>query len=725
MATGFLSFLAPKAVAVIGASNEPTKRGYRAVQTLLKDHFAGRIYPINPRASEIQGLRAYPDVASVPEPIDLALVCTAAPTVPDIVEQCGRKGVKGAVVLALGFSESGAEGRELERRALESARRWNVRLIGPNTSGIFNAHCGLNFVGFADLRKGGVGIVSQSGNVALALVTEGQLNAHVGFSTYIGVGNESDLRFHDYLAHLGADVHTTAIAMYVEGFKDPLRFLETAADVTRRKPVVLCKGGRTATGQQTARSHTGSLAGDYAVAKACLRDTGVVVVERSDAILPVVECLSLLPRMRSRRVAILADGGGHATIAADALTAAGLQLPQLAAATRARLARALTPQAVTVNPVDVANGADSAPGVIAECADIILADPGIDALLVVGMFGGFALRFSDTLGDAEAAAGDRFAALLAEHGKPIVLHSIFAPLRPEALERARRSGIPLHASIDMAALSLGALAEYSDWLRRPPRAPAAPPRPAPESARRIFDTAREEGRASLLEPEALDLLDVYGIKTRPRMLVRNEAEALAAVERFAGMPLALKIVSPDILHKSESGGVRLNLSGATEVETARIALLAAIRQRFPDADIRGVLATPMARPGVELIVGVTRDPQFGPVMMFGLGGTLVETLHEVAFCRLPVRHDEALELIGELRTQEVLDGARGAAAVDRDRLAELMASVSELCVTHPEIVELDLNPVVAGPEGCAILDARVLVGQGTKVSIRSGSLRPS
>ena len=710
MAAGFLPFLAPQAVAVIGASTEPTKRGYRAVQSLLKDCFAGRIYPIHPRAAEVQGLRAYPDLASVPGSIDLALVCTAAATVPGIVEQCGRKGVKGAVVLALGFSESGPEGRELERRTIEAARRWNVRLIGPNTSGIFNAHCGLNFVGFADLRKGGIGIIAQSGNVALALVVEGQLNSHVGFSTYIGVGNESDLRFHDYLSHLGADAETDAIAMYVESFKEPMPFLETATGVARRKPVVLCMGGRTATGQKTARSHTGSLAGDYAVAKACLLDAGIVVVERSDAILPVVECLSLLPPMRSRRVAILADGGGHATIAADALAAAGLHLPEFAAATRKRLAAVLTPQAVTVNPVDVANSADSAPGVIAESADIILADPEVDALLVVGMFGGFALRFSDTLAGAEAAAGHRFAGLLAKHGKPIVLHSIFAPLQPEALQHARRGGIPLHGSIEMAALSLGALADYSDWLRRPPRAPATPPHPAPERAQRILRAVRAEGRAALLEPEALDLLDAHGIATRPRMVVHNASEALAAAERFASAPLALKIVSPDILHKSDAGGVRLNVRGVADVEMARAALLAEVRRRAPAAEIRGVLVTPMAEPGVELIVGVTRDPHFGPVMMFGLGGTLVESLRDVAFRPLPIARNDALELIGEVRAHDVLDGARGAPVVDREQLAALMASVSELCRAHPEIVELDLNPVVAGPDGYSILDARVLLG---------------
>ena len=709
MTTGFLSFLVPQAVAIIGASNEPTKRGYRAVQTLLKDRFAGRIYPIHPRATEVQGLRAYPDLASVPEQIDLALVCTAASTVPDIVEQCGRKGVRAAVVLALGFGEGGAEGCELERRTIAVARTWDVRVIGPNTSGIFNAHCGLNFVGFAGIRKGGIGIISQSGNVALALVTEGQLNGHVGFSTYIGVGNESDLRFHEYLAHMGADTETDAIAMYVEGFKEPLRFLEVAAEVARRKPVVMCKGGRTATGQKSARSHTGTLASDYAVAKACLSDAGVVLVERSDAILPVVECLSLLPRMRSRCVAILADGGGHATIAADALAAAGLQLPALAPATRERLAAVLTPYAVTMNPVDIANGADSAPGVIADCASIILADPGIDALLVVGMFGGFALRFSDTLADAEATAGDRFASLVAEHGKPIVLHSIFAPLRPEALQRARRGGIPVHGSIEMAALSLGTLADYSDWLRRPPRAAAPSPFPAPERAQQILRNVRAEGRTALLEPEALDLLDAHGIATRPRMIVRNASEALTAVERFSAAPLALKIVSPDILHKTEVGGVRLNLRGAEDVEAARAALLATVRQRVPAAEIRGVLVTPMAPPGVELIVGVTQDPHFGMLMMFGLGGTLVESLRDVAFHRLPVGPAEALELIGGLRTQEVLNGARGTAVVDRTRLASLMASVSELCRAHPEIVELDLNPVIAGSDGYSILDARVLI----------------
>jgi acetyltransferase len=498
--------------------------------------------------------------------------------------------------------------------------------------------------------------------------------------------------------------------MYVESFKDAIAFLDTAAEVARHKPVVVCKGGRTAIGQRAARSHTGGLAGEYAVAKACLRDAGAVVVERSDAILPIAECLSVSAPMRGRRVAVLADGGGHATLAADALAASGLVIPELEAGTRERLRAVLSPHAVVANPVDVANTADAGPGVLAEAADILLSDASVDALLVVGMFGGFALRFSATLAEAEAAAGDRFATLPAAHRKPIILHSIFAPLWPEPLRRVRQGGIPLSGSIEMAALAMGALADYSDWLRRP-RSVASSHLAAktPERAQRIVSAARADGRTALLEPEALDLLDAHGIATRPRTVVRNASEARAAAGRFAPMPLALKVVSPDILHKSAFGGVRLGVRGVDEMEDAHEALLSAVRQRAPDADVRGVLVTPMAEAGVELIVGVTRDPQFGPVMMVGLGGTLVESLRDVAFGRLPVDRIHALAMIGDLRAQEALDGLHGARPVDRERLAALMTAVSELCLLHPEIVELDLNPVITSPGGCAILDARVLL----------------
>jgi acetate---CoA ligase (ADP-forming) len=704
-----LPFLTPRAVAIIGASTERTKRGYRAIESLQKAGFEGGIYPVNPRATEILGLRVHPDIASLPEGIDLALVCTAAATVPEILEQCGRKNIRGAVVLALGFGEGGEEGRKLEQRAVDAARTAGIRFIGPNTSGIFNAHCGLNLVGFSDLRAGGIGIISQSGNMALALATEGHLNGHVGFSTYIGVGNEADLRFHDYLAHMGSDLHTQAVALYVEGFRDAIAFLDTAEVVARRKPLVMYKGGRTETGRNAVRSHTGSLAGNYAIARSCLRQAGVVVVDRSDALLPVTEALSLLPSLRSRRIAVLADGGGHATIAADALVQAGLELCELGAATRNRLAAVLLPIASMVNPVDIASTADAGPGVIAECADILLADPQVDGLLVVGMFGGFAIRFSETLAHAEAAGGRRIAGLVAKFGKPIVVHSIFAPLQPEALQHVRRGGIPVHDSIEMAALTLGMLAERSDWLRRPPRVPRVAPPSVPHRAQAIVGDARAKGRAALTEIEAFELLAAHGIAIPPMQVAPGADDAARVAERFGDAPLAFKIISPDILHKSDIGGVLLDVRGLREIQVGLAALVRTVRQRAPDANVRGVLVMPMAPAGVEVIVGMTRDPQYGAIMMFGLGGVHVETMRDVAFRRLPLTHDDALDLMAEIQGQPFLDGTRGRAGVDRALLATLIARISDVCLAHPEIAELDLNPVIAGADECWIVDARILL----------------
>ncbi|MCB1830683.1 MAG: CoA-binding protein, partial [Gammaproteobacteria bacterium] len=301
-----LNFLNPNSVAIIGASKDPTKRGFRAIQTLLQEKFAGAIFPINPKESEILGLPCHPDLASVPQEIDLALICTPARTLPAMVKACGEKGVKGAVVLAGGFSEAGAEGTRLEQEMVAAARQFGVRLVGPNTSGMFNTHKACNLVGFSNLEVGGIGILSQSGNMALSLVTEGQINGHMGFSTYIGVGNEADLQFSEYLDYFGDDEQTKVVIAYIEGLKNGHAFLESARRVCRIKPVVLYKSGRTEVGQSAAKSHTGALAGSYGVARGALQQAGVTVVSQSDQILSVAEALALLPPPLSKRIAILA-----------------------------------------------------------------------------------------------------------------------------------------------------------------------------------------------------------------------------------------------------------------------------------------------------------------------------------------------------------------------------------------------------------------------------------
>lgn len=705
MASTLDPILAPAAVAIIGASTDPGKRGYRALKRLLDDGFDGPVYPIHPREQAILDVTAYPAIGAVPGPVDLALVCTPAHTLPGIVRECGAKGVKGVVVLAGGLGESGEDGTRLEREIVSAARESGVRVVGPNTSGIFNLHRRLNLVGFDNVRPGPVGVLSQSGNMALALVTEAQAGGDIGFSTYVGVGNQADVRLDEYLDYFAADVHTRAVATYVEGFRDGRRFLETARRTTPQLPVVLFKSGRTEAGQRAARSHTGALAGGYAMTRDLLRQAGIVIAERTDEVLPTAHALAQLPAPAGARVAVLADGGGHATIATDALIAAGLVPAELSAATHERLRDLLLPQASAVNPVDVAGSTDADPRLFADCARAMLGDPGVDLLLMVGLFGGYALRFDERLAGAEAETAARLATLSSELGKPLVMHSLYGDLRPEPLVVLRRGGIPVHASLETAVACVRALVDYGRVRQRPAASPA---KPSPRAAAPLNEAA-VEGRKALLEPEARRLLAAAGIETTPWALARDENEAASIAERFGEEPLAMKIVSPDVLHKSDAGGVCLNVAGTKAVQQSYRAVMEAVRRHHGDADLRGVLIGPMAPQGTEIIIGVTRDPSFGPVLMFGLGGVFVEVLKDVAFAALPLDRTAAEDLLTRIRAQAMLDGARGSPPVDKTAVVELLLKVSALIEAYPEIESLDLNPVIARSDGLSIVDARVLL----------------
>ncbi|MBK8907426.1 MAG: acetate--CoA ligase family protein [Rhodospirillales bacterium] len=709
MTRGALNFLAPRSIAVIGASRDPTKRGYQALRYLIADNFPGGIFPIHPKEPEILGIPAYPSVAAVPEPIDLALVCTPARTLPALMEDLGAKGVRGAIVVAGGFAEAGDEGARIQAEMLAAARRHGVRIIGPNTSGVFNLPCRMNLVGMPDVRPGGLGIVSQSGNMALSIVTEATAGGHLGFSTYVGVGNQVDVRFNEYLRYLGDDPATDVAILYVEGFRHGRTFLEVARDVTQRKPVVVYKSGRSEAGQASARSHTGAMAGSYAMTADLLRQAGITVAAQADHVVPLAESLSLLPPPASNRVAILADGGGHATIAADAMVEAGIAMPPLSNDTRARLAALLPPAASLVNPVDVAGGTDSNPGVFADCAAAILEDPSIDALLIVGLFGGYKLRFAASLGPIENETAIRLGALLRRFGKPILLQSLYAPVKPEALQILRGAGVPVHHSVETAVTCLAGLIDRGAARRR--NAAEAPPAKAepPADAAAIIVRCRDAGRRSLLEPEAIDLLTLHGIATPPYVLARSEDDLAAATAAFGAQPKAMKIVSPDILHKTEAGGVRLTLRHEDTLREAFRDIVDASRRYKPDARVTGVLVTPMAAPGIEVIIGVTDDPIFGPVMMFGLGGTFVEVLKDVTFRAIPLTPADAAEMLDGIQAKRILDGVRGAPPVDRAALVDLMVKISSLIQSHPEIAELDLNPVFAHPAGLTIADTRIIL----------------
>ena len=708
MHTALNRALGARSLAIIGASSDPTKRGYQAIRQLLSDRFAGRIFPINPRTPEILGLKAYPSVLDVEQGIDAALVCTPARLLPGILDQCGEKGIPGVVVLAAGFAEIGLQGAKLADECLAAARRNNVRIIGPNTNGVFNLHNRMNLVGVQGVEPGGIGIVSQSGNMSLALITEAKRRGGLGFSTYIGVGNQLDVRFNEYLEYFGQDQNTKAAVFYVEGFKNGRKFLDVCREVTQEKPVIIYKSGRTAAGQSAASSHTGALAGSFALTRDLLRQAGATVVEQSDKILSVAEGLSKLPVAGGDRVAILSDGGGHGTITTDALVENGLNLAELSHETRARLADLLPASASLSNPVDVAGGTDENPARFADCAQVLLEDPGVDILMIIGIFGGYAMRFSESLLDIEVETSKRVAELAGRYSKPLVVQSVYGTLRPQPLEVLKDLGVPLFIWPETAVRCVAELVRYSNARRRNANSQGIVSGPANENAASIVSIARGEGRDSLYEYEAKNLLAAYGVAVPPHVFVRSANELKQATARLGDEPMAMKVVSRDILHKSEAGGVKLKISGEDSLRENYDVIIESARVYNPAARIHGVLVSPMARSGVEVIIGVVHDPIFGPVIMFGLGGVFVEVLKDVSFRALPMSEGDALEMIEDIRSRKILDGVRGAAPVDKAALVDLIMKVATVAQSHPEIAEIDLNPVIARSDGYDVVDARMI-----------------
>lgn len=702
------AFLAPDSIAIIGASADPTKRGYKAMVGLINDRYAGAIYPINPKADKILGYQAYPAMEALPKAADLVLICTPARMIPDLLEQCGRNGTKGAIILASGFGEVDEAGANLEREVLEAAQKANVRIIGPNTSGIFNLHKKLNLLGLDNVRPGDIGIISQSGNMLLALALEAESNGHVGFSTYVGPGNQTDLGFADYLQYLGEEENTRVATLYVEGFKDGRRFLEVAKHVAKTRPVVVYKSGSTEAGQQAAKSHTGALAGSYAMTVDLLRQAGVNVVGQSDEILPVAEGLGLLQQAAGKRVAVLADGGGQATIASDRLSEAGLVLAELSEATRAALREILFPQASLINPVDVAGSTDANPALLAVCMDILAKDANVDMVFLVGMFGGYGIRFAEELKTKEIQTAETIAELSRQTDKPMVVYSLYSHIKPEPLTKLREAGVPVYNSIEHAVQVLKALGERGDYIARSQRAEQVTPLSPDADVVATFRQAQQSGR-DLFEFEAKSLLRTYGVDVPKELIIRSEAGFAEAVAEFGNTLLAMKVVSKDILHKSDAGGVRLNLCGEADLRRGRDEILASCKLYKADAEIEGVLIAPMARKGTEVIIGVSRDPIFGPVLMFGLGGIFVEILEDVSFRAIPLSRDDARSMVDQIKARKILEGARGEAAVDKEALVGLLLKISSIVDAHHEIAELDLNPVIAYHDGYAVVDARVIV----------------
>jgi acyl-CoA synthetase (NDP forming) len=700
-----------RSIAVIGASKDEKKRGYQVIKTLLVDKYDGRIFPVNPKEDRILGLACYPSLLDIPEPIDIVFVATPPATIPAIIEECGKVKAAGAIIIAAGFGETGEKGKAFETEIVKSARKYNLRIIGPNTSGMISIYNQMNLVGIKGVPRGKIALLTQSGNIALHLITEAKLRSQEGFSYYVGVGNEADLQFHEYLEYFRNDIHTRAIVMYVEGLRNGRKFLQEAQKTTIDLPVILLKSGRSKTGKKSAGSHTGSLAGISEVARTAFKRAGIITIENLDELFPAAESLAILPPIKNNRIAILADGGGHATIAADLLTDLGVEIPELEKNTRQALKEILPSNAPVLNPIDLAGGTDYNPGLFADCAEIILKDKNIGGLLITGLFGGYGIRFAEKLKFIEEDAAHRLGKFSTKYQKPIILHSLYTLAKSHSLELLRYYQIPVFESVDIACKCISVLAEYGNYLgtrhRRSNFVFKWGSRAIPEG-KAIIEKAILEKRTALLEHEAIQLLQLHGAPVLDGILAKTAEEAVRVAKKIK-KNVALKIVSPDILHKSDMGGVKLNLRTPEEIRNAFSQIMSNVKKMKKEIRISGCLVSPMVAKGLEIIIGTKIDDQFGPIIMFGLGGILVEVVKDVSFRVLPISKNAARNMITEIKAAPLLNGVRGEPPVSKDEIVSLLLQVSSLIESYPEIQEMDLNPVIARENEIAIVDARIIL----------------
>ncbi len=689
-------FFKPKAVTVIGASREEGKVGFSIVLNLVRGGFPGPIYPVNPKASEILGLKCVPDLGDVPPDADLAVLVIPPKACLPALEACAARGIRHAVVISAGFKEVGGEGAELERALRTRVRELGVRVVGPNCLGIIDTKSRLNATFAAGMPPvGEIAFLSQSGALCTAIL-DWAIGNDVGFSKFISLGNKADTSEVDFIEALGADPETRVVIGYIEGVEDGRRFMEAAKVASRNKPLIIVKSGGTAAGARAASSHTGTLAGSEKAFTAAFHQSGVLRAESIEELFNFARAFAYQPLPKGPHLCIVTNAGGPGIIAADAVERSVANMASLTPATVERLRAVLPPTAAFYNPVDVIG--DAREDRYKAALEIVAADPNVDGVL--------ALSTPQAMTDNE-----KFAEVVGltskQVGKPFFTAFMGEASLPKARVILRNYGVPQYPYPEPAVRTFEAMVKYRQWLDTK----LAPPREYPVDRERVaavFRESRRQGRTQLGEREAREVIAAYGFRLPQNVVTRTVDEAAAAAERI-GFPVALKIVSPDILHKTDVGGVRLGLADAASVAEGFAAIDANVRRLFPNAAIHGIAIQEMVVGGKEVILGMTRDPQFGPLLMFGLGGIYVEVLKDVAFRVAPIGPDEANAMIREIRSFPLLGGVRGEKPSDLAAIVDALGRLSQLCLDFPEILELDINPLLVKPEGGGgvAIDARL------------------
>ncbi len=683
----------------MGASRTPGTIAHELVASLVRCGFTGPVYPINPNAASICSIKAYPTILAVPDPVDQAIIVVPKDKVERVVTECADHGVKGVVVISAGFREIGGEGTQREKRLTSFVRDRGIRMVGPNCMGVLNGDPAVSMNGtfYPTLPPAGpAAFVSQSGALGLSVLDYAK-EYGIGIGQFVSVGNKPDVSGNDLLEAWENDESVGVILMYVEGFGNPQRFLRIASRITRKKPLVVVKSGSSRVGARAASSHTGAMAASDAAVDAMLTQAGVLRAGTVEELFELAMAFSGPPLPKTRRTAVLTNAGGPGILAADALERHGVVVPELSADTVERL-RPLFPEYASVrNPLDMI--ASATPQGYRTALSALLADPAVDSVVAI---------FVPPLGVSQADVSEAIVAAAVPHSeKPVLAVLMGHEGLPQGRAELHEAKIPAYIFPESAARSLAAMCRQREWTERP--VPVLETLPVDrDAARALITEARRAGARKLSESAALLVLAAYGVRVAADRLAHTAEEAARFAAELGG-PVALKIVSPAIVHKSDIGGVLLGVVGNDAVANGFEQIVGAARRAVPGAEITGILVQEMVPPGREMIVGGNRDPSFGPMLMFGLGGVFVEVLQDVVFRMPPIARSQAREMIEGIRAAKLLAGVRGQPPVDYRAVEDVLLRVSQLLVDFPEIAELDLNPLVTSAEGAIAADARVLL----------------
>lgn len=695
------SLLRPKSIAVIGASRTPNTIGYQILDNLLRHGYTGAVYPVNPTAQAVHSIRAYPSVETIPDAVEMAVIVVPKQHVCAAAEACGRKGVQALVVISAGFKEVGGAGIERETELKAIAAKYRMRLVGPNCMGVLNTapEWSMNATFAPTMPPAGpVAFMSQSGAMGVTIL-DYAAEYGIGISQFVSAGNKADVSGNDLIEYWHGDERTRVILMYLENFGNPRKFTRLAREITKTNPIIVVKSGRSGAGARAASSHTGALAGADRAIDALLHQCGVLRAETVEEMFDLAMAFAHQPVPRGNRVAIVTNAGGPGIIIADACEANGLSVTGLTESTRARLATQLPEEASVQNPVDMI--ASATPQSYRMAVETVLEDANVDAV-IAAFVPPLGIRQEDVAQAIVDVAGG-------EREKPVLAVLMGREGLPQGLAGLNAAGIPGYRFPESAVRALAAMYRQGMWQRRPAGEVRAfeVDRGTVEE---IISRAVDENREKLSEPEVMRVLEAYGIPVAPYRVVKTLDEAEEAAESL-GWPVVMKLLSPRIVHKSDVGGVEIGIEDGAELARAwaRLTHDAPRRAGIGADDVDGVLVQAMVRGGKETIVGMTSDPQFGPVLMFGLGGIYVEALGDVVFRVHPVRDVDAHEMVRAIRGRALLEGVRGEPASDLAAVEAVIQRVSQLVGDHPSIREMDINPWLAFAEGGVAVDGRISI----------------